>query len=209
VTVVQGHPYLTRELAAKRAEQRRILRSFPDWIVANVRLNRPGPRLPDPDGALVERELRRLADRELRALRDWLPSWRTHAEAELLERWFERAEIGATLDGVAEAVRDAYETSRVVDYPPGLFPVMLRVVALLAWADLQAGEYSDPRLRRYDKAWRSAPPMRAARRRPPPGPLDEAAFWDDAPRRRPRPSPGGQRRSSRARSGPRLPRTYR
>jgi len=55
--------------------------------------------------ALVERELRRLADRELEALRDWLPTWRAHTEAELLERWFADAEIGATLDGVAGAVR--------------------------------------------------------------------------------------------------------
>lgn len=207
---MRGHPYLTGELADKRAEQRRILRSFPDWIVANVRLNRPGPRLPDPDGALVERELRRLADRELRALRDWLPTWRSHSEAELLERWFARAEVGATLEGVADAVRDAYETNRVVEYPPGLFPVILRVVALLAWADEQAGDYADPRLRRYIAAWRTPPPMRPApRRRPPsPAPPDESAFWA-VTRRRPRPPGPKHGRPPRPRSPSDRPRTHR
>lgn len=181
-TVPPGHPYLTDALVAKRARQRRILRSFPDWIVENARLTRPGPRLPDPDGALVEQELRRLADRELEPLRGWLGVWRWHTESETLERWFSQAEIGATLYEVAGTVRSESETRRVVDYPPGLFLAILRAVTLLAWADEQAGEYADPRLWRYHAAWRAPPapppqhPARTAPRR-------DADFWKPPARR--------------------------
>ena len=120
-----GHPYRTEELAQTRSEQRRILRSIPDWIVANTRLNRPGPRLADPDDALVERELRRLADRELEPLRCWLGVWRLHTETEMLGWWFAQAEIGAALEGVAAAVHEAHEAWRVAAYPSGLYPAIL------------------------------------------------------------------------------------
>jgi hypothetical protein len=159
-----GHPYLTAELAGQRAEQRRILRSFPDWIVINACPPRPGPRLSDPDDVLVERELRRIADRELEPLRCWLDAWRLHTEKEMLARWFAKAEVGAVLEDVAKDVQGARETWRAAEYPPGLFSSILRVIALLAWADDQAGEYQDPRLAHHHAAWRgaAAPPPRSA-----------------------------------------------
>jgi hypothetical protein len=182
--VSEGHPYRTDALVQTRAEQRRLLRSIPDWIVDNVRLSPPAPRLGDPDDALVERELRRLATRELEQLDGWLDAWQAHAEAELVRRWFERVEIGAALEDVAGAVREADEAARVVDYPPGLFPVVLRVVALLAWADELAADYADPRLRRYHAAWRVPEPPPAPRR-PPAGRVDAEAFWGPPVRRGP------------------------
>ena len=182
-----GHPYRTEELAQTRSEQRRILRSIPDWIVANTRLNRPGPRLADPDDALVERELRRLADRELEPLRCWLGVWRLHTETEMLGWWFAQAEIGAALEGVAAAVHEAHEAWRVAAYPSGLYPAILRVVALLAWADDQAGDYMDPRLWRQHAAWRNPrAPQRTARARQ--APLRDEDFWAE-PRRRSTPRP--------------------
>jgi hypothetical protein len=188
VTIVRpGHPYRTDELAQKRSEQRRILRSIPDWIVANARLNRPGPRLADPDDALVERELRRLADRELEPLHCWLGVWRVHTETEMLGRWFADAEIGAALEDVAVTVHAAHEAWQVAAYPSGLFPAILRVVALLAWADDQAGDYVDPRLWRHHAAWRNPlAPRRTPRPRPEPPKDDE--FWAE-PRRRSAPRP--------------------
>jgi hypothetical protein len=183
VTVVRsGHPYRTEELVQTRSEQRRILRSIPDWIVGNARLNRPGPRLTDPDDALVERELRRLADRELEPLRCWLGVWRLHTETEMLGRWFAQAEIGAALEHVADEVHEAHEAWRVAAYPSGLFPAILRVVALLAWADEQAGDYVDPRLWRQHAAWRTPPAPRTTPRARP-APLREDEFWAE-PRRR-------------------------
>ena len=181
VTIVRpGHPYRTEELAQTRSEQRRILRSIPDWIVANARLNRPGPRLADPDDALVERELRRLAERELEPLRCWLGVWRVHTETETLGRWFAEAEIGAALEDVAGAVHAAHEAWQVAAYPSGLFPAILRVVALLAWADEQAGDYVDPRLWRHHTAWQTPPAPRRPRARP--APLRDDEFWGE-PRR--------------------------
>jgi hypothetical protein len=188
--VAPGHPYRTDALVATRARQRRVLRCLPDWIVDNIHLSAPAPRPGDPDDALVERELRRLADVELHELEGWLGTWQRHTETELVQRWFERAEIGAALDDVASAVRETHDAARAVDYPPGLFPVILRVVALLAWADELAADYADPRLRRYHAAWRAAP-----EEPPPPRPRPPAAdtddFWGPPPRR-------GAERGSRA-----------
>lgn len=210
-----GHPYLTAKLVAQRAEQRRILRSVPDWIVENAEVARPGPRLPDPDRVLVERALRRLADRELEPLRDWLSVWRWHTESEMLDRWFRHAEIGATLEDVAAVVRTEHEERRVVDYPPGLFLAILRVITLLAWADEQAGEYADPRLWRHHAAWRTRPsPPRVARpsaprvTRPKPMPprtsrRDDVDFWEPPLRRASQRGDGRSRRAHAPASGDR------
>jgi hypothetical protein len=176
--VAPGHPYRTETLVETRAEQRRVLRSIPDWIVDNVRLSAPPPRLGDPDDTLVERELRRLADRELEHLDGWLDAWREHTESEVVQRWFAGAEVGAALEEIAGVVRDELESARVADYPPGLFPVILRVVGLLAWADELAADYADPRLRRYHAAWRGPPvPESPSRRPPPPRAIDVDDFW--------------------------------
>jgi hypothetical protein len=153
--VPPDHPYRTSELSERRVAQRRILRTIPDWLVENARIGRPGPRLPDPDGALLETELRRLADWELEQLQNWLPAWRLHTESEMTERWFRHAEIGAALEDVASRVRAECEARRTTEYPPGLYPAILRAVTLLAWADEQAGDYADPRLARYHAHWRA------------------------------------------------------
>jgi hypothetical protein len=152
-----GHPYLTKQLAEKRAEQRRSLRCIPDWIVETARISRPGPRLSDPDNTLIEIELRRLADQELEPLGSWLHIWRLHTESEAIERWFRQAEISAALDDVARQVRADYEAKRAAEYPQGLYSLILRVVTLLAWADEQAGDYADPRLERFHAQWRAEP----------------------------------------------------
>jgi hypothetical protein len=195
-----GHPYRNDTLSETRAEQRRVLRSIPDWIVDNVRLSAPAPRLGDPDDALVERELRRLADRELEQLDGWLDVWREHTESEVVQRWFARAEVGAALEEIAGIVRDEHETARVADYPPGLFPVILRVVGLLAWADELAADYADPRLRRYHDAWRRPPvpePPRARRPEPRPASPPMAA---SSPLRPPNVEEFWRPRAERARS---------
>ena len=68
---------------------------------------------------------------------------------------------------VADAVHEAHEAWQVAAYPSGLFPAILRVVALLAWADEQAGDYIDPRLWRQSRGMARQPPSpRRTRPRP-------------------------------------------
>jgi hypothetical protein len=153
--VQAGHPYLTDELDAKRAEQRRALRSIPSWIVDTTRISRPGPPLGGTDAALVEIELRRLADQDLEPLRSWVTVWQGHTESEAIEWWIGQAELNAALEDVARQVRADHEAKRAAEYPPGLYSRILRVVTLLAWADELAGDYADPRLDLHRAHWHS------------------------------------------------------
>ena len=150
-----GHPYLTDELDAKRADQRRVLRCSPCWIVDTTRISRPGPGLGGTDAALVEIELRRLADQELEPLRSWVTVWRGHTETEAIEWWISQAESNAALEDVIRQVKADHEAKRAAEYPPGLYSRILRVVTLLAWADELAGDYADPRLDLHRAHWRS------------------------------------------------------
>lgn len=151
-----GHPFLTDELAAKRADQRRVLRFIPSWIVDTTRISRPGPRLTGTDAAMIETELRRLADQELEPLVSWVTVWRAHTQSEAIEWWLDQAEINAALEDVERQVHADHEANRAAEYPPGLYSRILRVVTLLAWADELAGDYADPRIDLHRSRWQAS-----------------------------------------------------
>ncbi len=155
----RGHPYLTRELDEQRAEQRRALRSIPDWLVDPSRY---GPqarvkKVDDSDRALLETLVRRLAAEEIEALQPQLDTWRTELESDRLADFITNGtlERDRRQHGVVDARADLCKTindrrpvrSRPAALPDELGTPMARCVTLLALAEeLADDDYVDQRL---------------------------------------------------------------
>jgi hypothetical protein len=155
--MLEGHPYLTKELDQKRVQQRRILRSIPDWIL-DARRYGPYPTvmLEGADRPFVESLLRELADQPLADLSTALSAWKAETETARIA-WFVARE---TADGVgnpnleqqridlivaANNFRQGAEGPRSLD--EAFSKPLAQSILLLAWADELADDgYTDPRL---------------------------------------------------------------
>jgi hypothetical protein len=80
-----GHPFQTSELDAQRVRQRRAFRFIRDWIIKKVKTDStPGPLA---DAALIETELRRLADEDLAALAPDLKERERYGRLSVVTTW--------------------------------------------------------------------------------------------------------------------------
>jgi hypothetical protein len=152
----RGHPYATRELADKRAEQRRVLRPVPGWIFTRIKLS-SAPAVQRGDEALIESQLRDAAHGDITGpLAPLLESFRLHLEVEPITD-FLRAAIDAGPESFEASDRFASITNPLAEAErsrrigsmsdPSLTPILHRLIAMLAWADeLADDDYTDPRL---------------------------------------------------------------
>jgi len=155
----RGHPFWTRALDEKRAEQRRKLRAIPAGLF------KPSDYLPGPtvtingvaDNSFVETQVRRQADAELNSLEPLLSEWEIETAEDALA-WFLRNNVenaprnvqrhaDALLAEVANRLPIAREPRELdAKYAAPL----ARAILLLTWADDLADDgYLDPRIAEY------------------------------------------------------------
>lgn len=166
--VPAGHPYLTPQLAAQRASQRRLLRSIPrHWLRWAGDFHGPDQArevYAAADGPMIETVLRRAADETLDAadgeVRSLIAAVDQAEELEAAATWLlyaaERSRTrtihsmaGDPLDTAAAALRSKAAPLSVhadVELPPDVARPLAQVIGLLVLADELAGDYSDPRL---------------------------------------------------------------
>ncbi|HXN61869.1 MAG TPA: hypothetical protein VN886_15590 [Acidimicrobiales bacterium] len=152
----RGHPFWTRALDDKRAEQRRKLRAIPSWLFEPSHYA-PGPTVTIngvADNAFVETQVRRQADAELNLLAPLLSEWEI-ATAEDALGWFVRNNVDKATRNVQghanDLLAEVEDRLPVAGEPRKLDPKyaapLARAILLLAWADdLSDDGYLDPRI---------------------------------------------------------------
>ncbi len=156
-----GDPFETEALDELRSEQRRTLRSVPDWLIEEY-----GPKgrieRPSGDAALLEVELRTIArdleQKELAgALEEWTKGTRTEVLFEFLKRQGQDVQLkqrgrttGYVFSNMIGSMRRDAEKVRVTSAPAQeLAASLMRYLHLLVWADdLAADDYRDTRVAR-------------------------------------------------------------
>lgn len=158
-----GHPYLTEVLDHKRAEQRRKLRSIPDWLVEKVDPSAWEIRddaLKGRDAPYAEVLVRRAADEQLADLEVLLSAWVVETDADRLMGFVQSdvtKDSHANFPTQAKAdilrITKARRPASIVqdELPEEHKGPLAKALVLLAWADELAGDYIDPRLSRQTK----------------------------------------------------------
>jgi hypothetical protein len=159
----EAHPFLTEELGELRLKQRRLLRSIPDWVLDADHL---GPAewkpesVPEGDRALVEMLVRDMiaADPGWSGIEPLLKEWARDTSSSRLAHFVlhEASEspghnlvssrevlVKVTNDRAQEAT-----TATTKTIPTELVPAVGSLILMLVWADVLAGDYTDPRLER-------------------------------------------------------------
>ncbi|MBV8980883.1 MAG: hypothetical protein JO086_08280 [Acidimicrobiia bacterium] len=149
-----GHPFLTKELDALRQQQRRVLRTVPEWVIDRVAIPyEPVESSSAGDRAYAELELRKLAQDAIVEQQELLASFDRGTTDEMLaaaiSNLIQKAPRGL-FDALQPLSDDAYDrrkASAVRNMEGDQTAPLTRLLALLIWADALAGDYRDPRLK--------------------------------------------------------------
>lgn len=154
-----GHPYLTDTLDRKRLEQRRLLRSMPDWFFDPTRLapkEWTSAEIRQSDRPYVETLLRRLTDElaEDAPLTELRGRWVADMDADRLAEFILHDTVrppGNLQDAWDGLIRMTSDRTRLVEIKRELdlkfLPVVAKLILLLTWADALADDgYVDPRV---------------------------------------------------------------
>lgn len=153
-SVIPGHPFFTEQLDRRREAQRLILAGIQDRTLEAVGVDRTKPVLPEPTGR-VETTLRRLAGSLIAALpARVLEVVALPVEKQAVGAWGREVDWSGWTDQVVRMVADEARTSSDDEsYVDQLVKrhddALGRLAALLVWADDVAGDYVDPRIKRW------------------------------------------------------------
>jgi hypothetical protein len=153
--VIPGHPFFTEQLDRQREGQRLILAGIPERVLEAAGIPRAKAVLPEATGR-VETTLRRLAGSLIAALpTKVLEDLSLPVEKHALLAWKRDVDWSRWPNRVVEMVSDEARTSpddaALVDQLTTRHDeALIRLSALLVFADDLAGDYVDPRI----KAWR-------------------------------------------------------
>ncbi len=159
--MLDGHPYLTEELDATRAAQRRVLRQIPDWILSDcgdLLDGIPAPPGNATDRAIVETQLREHAELAQQDV-PYHDEFRADLETGALADWAQdisRIEPDSFQAKFRSGTGVAAEEHHVgaLPKPQAELPAIRKLASLLAWADLMADDgYRDPRLEAAAPPW--------------------------------------------------------
>lgn len=144
--MIDGHPWLTKDLDEDRAKQRRWLRDVPDWLIRNVAGDfDPATGVADVDRPMVEAYFRHVANQDDGLQAALAPAGR--AAAEVVSTVLRRADSDPfdEMSHVAhEVARDCAVLEKTAE-DLGRSRIE-RWLYLMVWADRLAGDYTDPRL---------------------------------------------------------------
>jgi len=152
--VIPGHPFFTEQLDRQRQEQRLILAGIHERTLETVGITRAKAVPPEPTGR-IETTLRRLA----RSLSAAIPAkvladFALPVEKQALLAWVKELDWSTwpaqAADMIADETRSSSDDESYADQLVARHgDTLTRLATVLVWADDLAGDYVDPRIKRW------------------------------------------------------------